>query len=157
VPEQIDSIESFENELSRINSMRLHNFAKYLPNIIYIKLGDKAFTLLSNRSFRFNDMVLGQNLAYDPKFDNISIVNGLFGDRPELFIELKLSDASLFLKKLLEVNSEDDWIQLKKAYAIRRNDIHIWHLLDWFHNFDRKEDVLEAGIIDMNQYDIKVW
>lgn len=157
VPDQINSIEAFEAELARVNAMRSHKFAQYLPNIIYIKIEDRAYSILSNRSFRFNDMVLGQNLAYDPQFDSISIVRGLFGDRPELFIDLKLNEVSLFLKRLLEINNSSDWNEVKKSYAIRRNDVKIWKELDWFAAYDKHEDWLESGIIDMNQYDIKVW
>jgi hypothetical protein len=153
----IDSIDKWEHELSIINKLHRYKFARYLPNIIYLKVDQKAYTILSNRAFKFNDMILGQNLAYDPQYDSISILKGLFGDRPELFVELSLNDCSLFLKRLLAVSSEEDWRELKKRYAIRRNDAKIWTHLDWFHEFDKTSDLLESGVIDMNQYDLTTW
>jgi hypothetical protein len=153
----IDSIEKWEREIKLVNSLPRHKFARYLPNIIYLKVENRAYSILSNRAFKFNDMILGQNLAYDPQYDSISIMKGLLGDRPELFIELSLNDCSLFLKRLLAVNSETEWVELKKRYSIRRNDAKIWASLDWFYEYDRNSDLLESGLIDMNQYDIATW
>jgi hypothetical protein len=152
--DSIDSIEKWEQELKLVSTMSRHKFAQYLPNITYLKIDNEAYSILSNRAFKFNDMILGVNLAYDAQYDTISILKGLIGDRPELFIELSLSDSSLFLKRLLAVNSASDWMELKKRYAVRRNDSKIWTDLDWFHNYDKTTDQLESGVIDMNQYDI---
>jgi hypothetical protein len=155
--DHINTIEKWEHELSLINTLQRQKFARYLPNILYLKLENKAYTLLLNRSFKFNDMILGMNMAPEPQYDSISFVKGLFGDRPELFLEISLNDSSLFLKRLLAVNSEADWLELKKRYAIKRNDVKIWTMLDWFHSYDKNFDLVEAGVIDMNQYDISTW
>lgn len=151
---EIRSIEDWEKTLSYISQKKDLKFPQFMPNILFFRIEDKPYTLITHRAYAFNNLVTLNDLAYEPDRDIIAAFRGLYGDRPELFIDLSLRRANLFIKNLLSVKTESDWNILKNTYAIRRNNPRFWELLDWFHSWDQKSSPLEAGVFDVSQYDI---
>lgn len=154
IPPQISNIEHWEKALSALSQKRNIPFAQFLPNILFIRLENQPYTLISNRSYAFNNIVTLGPLAYEPEKDTVAAFRGLFGDRPELFIDLSLEQADSFLKDLLLIHTQNQWARFKETYGIRRNNPVFWQMLDWFHNWDHQAAPLEAGVFDVNEYDI---
>jgi hypothetical protein len=79
---------------------------------------------------------------------------GIWGDRPELFVDLPSHKASAFIRDLQEIQNEGSWNAFKERYGIRRNDAAFWPMLDWFHEWDHSQSPLESGVFDVTNYDI---
>lgn len=154
IPNEIRHVEDWERALSALSLKAHFKFPEFLPEILFIRLENQPYTLISHRAYAFNNLVTLHQLAYEPEKDTIAAFRGLYGDRPELFIELSMEQTGKFLKDLTSIKNEKHWENFKKTYAIRRNNPHFWELLDWFHDWDRKSSSLEAGVFDVSQYDI---
>jgi len=154
LPAHISTIEDWEKALSALSQKKNILFAQFLPNILFIRLENQPYTFISNRSYAFNNIVTLGPLAYEPEKDTVATFRGLFGDRPELFIDLSLERADSFIKDLLLIHTQNDWIHFKETYGIRRNNSIFWQTLDWFHSWAHQNSPLEAGVFDVSEYDI---
>ena len=78
---------------------------------------------------------------------------GLLGIAPELFIDLRLSDAADFLSKLAQVTTVDGWESLAAKYKIGRNSEKFWPFVDWISAWQHEHMPIEAGILELRFYD----
>lgn len=155
MPTEIHDLTAWEQGLAAISSKKGLNFARFLPNSLLIRIDGQAYSLITDRAYAFNNIVTLDHLAYEPEKDTVSAYRGIFSDRPGLFVDLTLERASQFLGDLQLIQSETHWAAFKDLFALRRNDPRFWDLLDWFHEWDRNNSPLEAGILDASEYDLE--
>lgn len=154
--------QTFENyedwEQAFINVIEHPEFAavRYLPDVIFIRMHEKTYTILNHRYYKFNNLLALEKLAYEPSKNRIYLMRNLVGDRPEYFADLPLSKAHLFLRDLQKVQLFSDWVAFKNKYLIRRNQEKVWSMSDWMFEWQRKHDPIESGVFDLREYDLEL-
>lgn len=153
LPPQIRSIEEWEEGLKAVSANGIAPYAQYLPDIFFIWIEDRAYSVIAHRVYSYQNIVEVMNLAREPEKDALAAFRGLYGNKPEMFFELNLSQAVEFLRELQLIRSEAMWKVFRAKYGIRRNDARVWTLLDRFTEWDHRTHPLEAGAFDMSEYD----
>jgi hypothetical protein len=128
---------------------------RYLPDVVYLRVEDRVYTILNHRFYKFNNLLALEKLAYEPSKNKIYLMRGLVGDHPELFADLKEKQLQLFLHDLQKVSLFGEWLAFKNRYFVRRNDGKVWQMSDWFMDWQARHDPMDAGIHDMREYDIQ--
>jgi hypothetical protein len=63
-----------------------------------------------------------------------------------------VSEIEAFGKALHTVESREQFIELVKHYGVRRTHPQIWEHFNWFVDYMRREQPVEAGVYDLNRY-----
>lgn len=126
---------------------------RYFPDILYLRINNEAYTIVNHRFFKFNNVLTAENFAYQPSKNKIYFLKGLIGDRPEYFVSLKWSELPTFIKDIQSITQFSEWLKFKNKYFIRRNNPKVWTMLDWFTEWQNRNQPIEAGVIDMREYD----
>jgi hypothetical protein len=131
--------------------------ARYMPDVVYIRVKNQTYTILNHRFYKFNDyFYIFAKQAYDASKNKLSLVRGLIGDRPEFFADLKEEQLTSFITAFKQNDMLiSDWEAFKTKYFIRRNNPRVWELSDWFIRWLAVHNPNDAGIIDMREYDVQ--
>lgn len=149
----IDEFENWEQAFLALAQKKDLSAVRYFPDITYVRLGLKVYTIVNHRFYKFNNLLALEKLAYEPSKNKLYLLNGLIGARPEYFLDLKKEQMGLFLEDLRGVVLFKDWVAFKNKYFVRRNQARVWTLSDWFTDWLENHLPLDAGILDLRDYD----
>jgi hypothetical protein len=154
-------IGEWENQMlaltHKMNKVRYKDF----PDLMYIKLSDEngkenIYSLIVDRTYKTNNNIaagiINQNMVFVPEANRIVIIKGILGNHPNLIFNLKREDAADFIDKLKLIQSLQDWVDFRSSFALKRNDPQFWKVYDDILEWQFKHDSLNAGIIDLNLY-----
>jgi hypothetical protein len=160
IPESITSVEQWEQGLRTLtgeNGLNSSKFARYLPNIIHLRLDQNhLYSLTINRGYVYTKRSEPglEKASRRPGKDRLHAVRGFMGVTPYLYIDLSFADASGFLQELAAIDSEEDLRRFKaQPYVIRRHDAKVWSFTEWLQRKAVDEDPSEAGLLDLRYYD----
>ncbi|MEY4616955.1 MAG: hypothetical protein RJB66_1915 [Pseudomonadota bacterium] len=129
---------------------------RYFPEIVYLRIDDRPYTIINNRFYKFNNIIAMEKFAYEPNKNKMYLMRNLIGDKPEYFADLSLKEARGFLVDLRMVYLFSDWVKFKNKYFTRRNQPPVWALSDWFTDWQKEHQPLEAGALDLREYDVEI-
>lgn len=152
----ITSIEDWEKAIVLLANRGELAATRYLPDVTYLRIKDQVFSILNHRFYKFNNILALEKLAYEPHKNRIFALRGLVGDRPEYFADLKEYQLNSFLRDLEAVSLFSDWVRFKNKYFIRRNNPKVWQMSDWYIDWLSVHQPLDAGVIDLREYDSQV-
>jgi len=160
IPEQISNVEQWEQGLRTLtgeNGLRSSRFARYLPNIVHVRLGQKyLYSLTINRGYVYTKRSEPglEQASRRPEKDRLHAVRGFMGVTPYLYVDLPFADAAAFLQEIAAMDSEDDLLRWKaRPFVIRRHDPKVWSFTEWLQSKAVEEDASEAGLLDLRYYD----
>jgi hypothetical protein len=160
IPEEITNLQQWEQGLRTLtgeHGLNSSSFARYLPNIVHVRLGQKhLYSLTVNRGYVYSKRSEPglEKASRRPAKDRLHAVRGFMGVTPYLYVDLAFQDAAAFLRELAALDSEDDLLRLKaKPFVIRRHDPKVWSFTEWLQEKAVKEDPSEAGLLDLRYYD----
>ncbi|MGZ3789405.1 MAG: fatty acid cis/trans isomerase [Bacteriovorax sp.] len=151
----------WEKQMLELTHKKNVELLRNFPELMYVKLVDetgkeRVYSLVINRSYTTNNsMAVGavdQNLIFLPEENQLVMMKGLIGNHPNLFVTLKMDNAFEFADKIKNIRSQQDWTAFRDQYAIHRNDVDFWKIYDEFIEWQRRDDPLSAGVIDLNLY-----
>ncbi len=132
-------------------------FARYLPDIaiLIVETGDKEeiFTLVhdeahSNVAFLFNE-----DLRREPEKDALTVVPGQFSSYPNFIFRVSEDGLDGFVEEVRKIRSQTGYLELVNRYGIRRTHGEFWSLFDRIQAALMAQDILQAGLLDLNRYD----
>ena len=152
-PQAVRTRADFERGLATVTNVK-SELAKNVPNLVVLSVGDEGwvYSLIANRGYKFHNEVLLSSLARDPSQDTMTAGRGILGSYPELFMKISLEDAPKFIEELANVRSRADWVRLKEKREIVRNTPEFWKFVDSLHRYRLRENVMEAGLLDVSEY-----
>lgn len=160
IPDDISNLEQWEQGLRTLtgeNGLNSSRFARYLPNIIHVRLGQKLlYSLTVNRGYAYTKRSEPglEKASRRPEKDRLHAVRGFMGVTPYLYVDLAFSDAAAFLREIATLDSEDDLLRFKsKPFVLRRHDPKVWSFTEWLEQKAVEEDPSEAGLLDLRYYD----
>ncbi len=141
-------------ELAKIELMQ-GEFFKFFPETIFLKVDNNVFTLVHNKTYRHVDSFLSDakdRELEDIKNDTLTVVSGIEGTYPNLFIDVPSEKLSKFIFDMAKIVSEKDYNEFISKYGIRRTQSNFWKYSDWFFNKYKSIEPKRAGILDLNRY-----
>ncbi|MDD4976527.1 MAG: fatty acid cis/trans isomerase [Bacteriovorax sp.] len=154
-------LEKWEQQMLELTHKENIALLKNLPDLIYVKLidengEDRIYSLILNKTYTTNNDItrgtIDQNLIFLPEKNTLIMIKGLIGNHPNLFVTLKIDNAFDFVDKLKMIRSNQDWMALRDQFATHRNTADFWKTYDNFLNWQYRNDPLNAGVIDLNYY-----
>lgn len=158
---KLSKIEKWEKKAIELTHKKNSSIYPFFPDLIYLKISDemgddKIYSLIINRTYENNNnIVLGmvdQNILLLPDENTLVMNRGLFGNHPNLIINLKSEEAFEFIDNIKKIHSKEDWITFRSQYAVHRNAANFWKTYDEILAWQNKNDPIHAGIIDLNLY-----
>lgn len=155
------SIEKWEDEILNLTHKKYFPFLQFFPELVYVKLTDsfeneKVYSLIINKTYKTNNSIVAgtidQNLILVPEENQLIIIEGLIGNHPNLFINLKIDESSEFTESLKKIKTLQDWKTFRNQFAINRNSKDFWNVYDHFYSWQYKNSPLDSGAIDLNFY-----
>jgi hypothetical protein len=99
--------------------------------------------------------VYQQGLGRTPSEDTLSVIPGIVGHYPGLFVDLDEEEADAFVDAVLAVRTKADWKRLVEdadEVIIDRRSDRFWPFLDEVHKQWFAEDPVEAAVLDVSEY-----
>ncbi len=139
--------------------MRLNNITgkavAILPQVSYLVVntthGDLVYSLINNSAHTNVAHLFSENDRRIPEEDNLTILAGIVGTYPNAFFQINEQQVGEFISALEQVQTEQDYGQLKDKFAIRRTNPNFWRYADKLHNWYRKNQPDSAGLLDFNR------
>lgn len=128
-------------------------FVTWLPDVTLIKTADgNVFTLIRNKYHDNVAFMFNEELRRDPDKDTLTVIEGLIGNYPNLFLQIDESNFESFVTTLQGVTDDAGYERFIERYGVRRTDIRFWQTSDWFADYLSTNEPIEAGLLDLSRY-----
>ena len=116
--------------------------------------GDKlTFSLLRNTAHASVSNLLGERRELRPDEDTLTVVPGVIGSYPNAFYRATAAELPAMTAAIRQLRSEADYAAFSKRWAVRRTNPDFWAFSDALIDRYRKDQSLEAGILDYNRFE----
>lgn len=112
---------------------------------------DEAYTLIRNSGHSNITSLLNENDNRLPQEDYLTLLKGIVGAYPGVFWRVKEGDIHRFVDAATQVKSEQDYKQLLRDFGVRRTAPDFWAVSDRMHALYRRENPVEAGLLDYSR------
>lgn len=112
---------------------------------------DHAYTLIRNSGHSNIASLLNENNHRLPKEDYLTLLKGIVGAYPAVFWRVKEGDIQRFVEAVTQVKNEQDYKHLLHDFGVRRTSPDFWEVSDRMHALYRKENPVEAGLLDYSR------
>lgn len=129
-----------------------------LPEVTFIRVtheeeGRTVYTVLRNRAHSNVAFMLGEELRYQPKKDNLTVYPGITGSYPNFIFDVPVTQMENFVSMLRVAGKPEDFEQIVKTWGIRRTHPQFWEILHDITAWQKSEQPLKAGVFDINRYE----
>lgn len=147
---------SLSNALAQL-AMLEGEAVSQLPELSVMRLtlengAQQVLTLALNRHHKNVSTLFLEEDNLDPQRDYMSLFPGILGSYPNMFFDVKETEIEAFIQDLNKLADELSYAEFVEQWGIRRNSDNFWPFIDWLHDWYRKEQPLQAGIMDLNRY-----
>jgi hypothetical protein len=128
---------------------------QHLPELTLVRIDGRLYTIVANRIYESHERVYQQGLGRTPSEDTLSVIPGIVGHYPGLFVDLDEEEADAFVDAVLAVRTKADWKRLVEdadEVIIDRRSDRFWPFLDEVHKQWFAEDPVEAAVLDVSEY-----
>ncbi|MPW36110.1 fatty acid cis/trans isomerase [Vibrio sp. B1Z05] len=143
--------------LQQINSLvggGIENFPQLMTINIEADNGQQhVFTLVHSNAHTNISSLFAEEDNRKPEEDTLTLVNGILGSYPAAFLTLQEREIPELLKRIREVDDDDDYEELLDRFAIRRTDLRFWPFSDKIHEWYAKDQPIENGLLDYNRFE----
>ncbi len=114
---------------------------------------DQVFTLIHNNAHTNISSLFDEESNRDLENDDLTFVKGIVGSYPAAFLQLKEKDINDFYQRLATMQNNDDYVSMLDKYGIRRSDPDFWSFSDKIAEWYKKDQPVEAGLLDYNRFE----
>jgi hypothetical protein len=143
-----------ENKLMRLNTV-IGKSISILPQVSYLMVnseqGESVYTLINNSAHSNVAHLFLESERRIPAEDNLSVLSGVVGTYPNAFFQVNEQQLNEFVSTLANMQTEQDYSQLKDKFAVRRTDPNFWLYADKLHAWYKKNQANSAGLLDFNR------
>jgi hypothetical protein len=128
--------------------------ASIVPQVTLINVeGHGLLTLLSNSAYTNIASMFGAADRRLVNEDSVTLVNGVIGAYPNVFLDLREADLPEFVAQIQQLRNEEDYSALLDRFGVRRTDPRFWALSDQLLDKYRDVEPLTSGVLDYSRYD----
>ncbi|PMH44544.1 9-hexadecenoic acid cis-trans isomerase [Vibrio sp. 10N.286.49.B3] len=114
---------------------------------------EQLFTILHNNAHSNISSLFSEDKNRDYQNDDLTIVRGVVGSYPEAFLQVQEKDIAKLVVMLEKLATEQDYIDILDAFAVRRSDSDFWSFSDRVHQWYQNDQPIEAGLLDYNRFE----
>jgi hypothetical protein len=123
------------------------------PDVTLVRAGDQTYSLIRNKAHLNVAFMVLEDAYRAPDEDSLSIVRGIVGSYPNLFLVVPPGKLDEFAAQMKGVRGDDDsWPKLLDRYGVRRSAKGFWSTADWFSAQLLREEPIEGGLLDLSRY-----
>jgi len=137
------------------DSMR---FVGFMPDVSFLRIStgdsdqDLAYTLVRNKTHTNVAFMMDEEKRREPDKDTLTVARGLLGSYPNFMFNVPLDRIEAFTAALHAVRTREQFIEVVGRYGLSRTHPEIWTNFQWFVDYMRRTNPVEAGIYDLNRY-----
>ncbi|RTZ17544.1 9-hexadecenoic acid cis-trans isomerase [Vibrio aquaticus] len=146
-----------ESLLRSINHIKGEGLT-YIPQIVMLMITseqgeDQLFTLLHNNAHTNISSLFDEESNRDLKNDDLTLVRGVIGSYPAAYLSLSEKQIPQLVDRLKNIKTEEDYVKLLDAFAIRRSSPDFWPFSDRVHHWYQQNQPIEFGLLDYNRFE----
>jgi hypothetical protein len=128
--------------------------ASVMPQTAIIKVSEHGLlTLLSNSAYSNISSILNAQSNRLPDEDTLSIVNGVVGAYPNIFLQVSEAEIPELVVQIEGLRNEADYSALLDRFGIRRTDQHFWAVSDQVSVDYLSSEPISHGVLDYSRYE----
>ncbi len=137
---------------------------KYIPDISFIRITESGeeiapvFSLVHHKAYEHLSSMFQEDeddLNRDYQRDSISLLDWLEGAYPDFFLQVPAVSIAQFRKDFMAIKDSVSYEFFVERYGVRRSNPEFWSVFDKFSEQRKKQDIISAGIYDLNRYENK--
>ncbi|VUD47159.1 hypothetical protein TDB9533_00970 [Thalassocella blandensis] len=142
--------------LASINQIKGLNAAKF-PQTMFLVLEDDAsgkrqnFTIIHHNAYTNISHLFGNEDRRLKQEDGVSVLRGLVGAYPNVFLHAKRSQLANFTHAITHIADKQALHQLVADFGVRRTNKDFWQFSDYIHASAKEEEPVNFGIYDYNR------
>ncbi len=141
--------------LSKLNELKgapVNQLAELSSLMLVDKQGNQSlYTLIRNVGHSNISSLLDEAASRLPEEDYLTLVRGVLGDYPNVFLKVSSAELPLFVRQISKLKSESDYAALLDNFAIRRTSDDFWPHSDRVLHLYKQAEPIEAGLLDYNR------
>jgi hypothetical protein len=139
--------------LARIDQVR-GVAASIMPQAAIIEVNEHGLlSVLSNSAYSNLSSILNSESNRLPDEDTLTIVNGVVGAYPNVFLRVEESEIPELVAKIEGLRTEADYSALLDRFGIRRTDERFWAVSDRVSADYQNSEVISHGVLDYSRYE----
>ncbi len=139
--------------LARIDQVR-GVAASIMPQVVIIEVNEHGLlSVLSNSAYSNISSILNSESNRLPDEDTLTIVNGVVGAYPNVFLQVDESEIPELVAKIEELRTAADYSALLDRFGIRRTDERFWVVSDRVLADYQNSEVISHGVLDYSRYE----
>jgi hypothetical protein len=139
--------------LARIDQVR-GVAASIMPQVVIIEVNEHGLlSVLSNSAYSNISSILNPESNRLPDEDTLTIVNGVVGAYPNVFLQVDESEIPELVAKIEGLRTEADYSALLDRFGIRRTDERFWAVSDRVLTDYQNSEVIRHGVLDYSRYE----
>ena len=146
--------QDFEPRLKKLDKLK-GRFLSYFPETILLKVENQLYTIVHNKEYKYVSFFLNDASTrdvLDQENDTLTLIKGVEGSYPNLFINLKEEHIDHFMEDMANITTPLEYTRFIAKYGIRRTNSNFWSYSDWINQEYLKGERLRAGVLDLNRY-----
>jgi len=143
-----------DREMQKLAQLLKGKILQIFPEVSYVRIGNNAYTLIHNKSYRTDTFAkeVNDRSDEDMKDDTLTVLKGLAGSYPNFFFRVTPDNVEAFITACSSIRNREDYERMVSTYGIRRTNKNFWSVSDWFQATHARAQPIEAGILDLSRY-----
>jgi hypothetical protein len=139
--------------LARIDQVR-GVAASIMPQVVLIEVNEHGLlSVLSNSAYSNISSILNSESNRLPDEDTLTIVHGVVGAYPNVFLQVDESEIPELVAKIEGLRTEADYSALLDRFGIRRTDERFWAVSDRVSADYQNSEGISHGVLDYSRYE----
>ncbi|WP_243730214.1 fatty acid cis/trans isomerase [Marinomonas balearica] len=133
------------------------NGVRFLPEVSVVLITDElgkpkdVMSVIHNRAHFNISSLLDEEDSLAPEEDTVTIVKGVLGDYPNVFMKVSQNDIVKWSEKITTMEAKRDYVELLNQYGVRRTSSEFWQVSDTIAELNEQARPIESGILDYNR------
>jgi hypothetical protein len=133
-------------------------FISFMPDVSFVRVSsgdsdaDLAYTLVRNKAHTNVAFLLDEEKRREQNKDTLTAYHGLLGSYPNFMFNVPQDKFESFVAELHAVRTREQFIEVVDTYGLPRTHPEIWTNFQWFVDYMRRVNPVEAGVYDLNRY-----
>ncbi len=146
--------QSLLNSINDIKGSGIESVPQLLMMMVETETGDnQVFTLIHNNAHKNIYSLFNEDNNRIPKDDTLTLVKGILGSYPAAYLSIKEEDIPIFVDRLKRMQNEESYVALLDKFGVRRSSKGFWEFSDKVHQWYKKNQPIEFGLLDYNRFE----
>lgn len=133
------------------------SFVQYFPEVTFIRVindsgEDEVYTAIRNKAHKNVAHLFKEESRREPEKDSLLLLPGLIGAYPNFMMVLREDEIEDFERRVYGADTKDKMVNAYLKFGVMRTSPEFWPTLDWFVEWNRKQDPIGAGLYDLKHY-----